>query len=1130
MSCWSDPNHADDSHRWRTSCLVGDAMSCPSDSVFKQLAADQLPPEVEQQIAEHLETCATCRQRTAADIEFSNGDATQKESLDGDRRRSPRNEADGWAPPTEEPTAELFRLLTAEPTDDVTGTKLSHFIIRRWLGCGSFGVVFLAYDQLLHREVALKLPRIQPLVHREARERFLREAEAAAKLHHPNVVPVYEAGQEHGICFIASSYCSGPTLATWLDQQSEPVSIATAIGLVRQLAEAVQHAHEQRVLHRDIKPSNILLETDLAAPHAVTPMITDFGLAKLLDTRGVNGAVTASQGMLGTPHYMAPEQAGGNHALIGPATDVFALGAILYELLVGVAPYAGEDPAATLHRLIYDRVTPPRRLRRDVPRDLEAIGLKCLEKKPEDRYRTAQELADDLRHFEQGQATQARPIGRLEMLRRWTVRQPAIASLLALTAIGLLSLLAIFVAYSRSLESFNEEMKAALQDTRQAQQALATQRTRLSQLLFVSKIELAHQAIKENDLQQASRLLTEARTEAPDAAGGFVWRYLWSQVVVPGELIDNSHAGIYDLKFSPSGKRFATCGADSILRIYHGDHIVPLVSMPTAQGEVNGVTFSPDDQLVATTGDDGTVRIWETLTGDPKLTIESHDQVAYGVLFTPDGATLISCGNEPTIRLWDVATGAPRGTLQGHSDGVEAITLSPDGKQLASASSDHTVRLWNIASKKSAGVLAGHTGRVIDVVYSGDGKYLLTGSIDHTIRLWRIADGKCVQIEHHVDPITSVAFFAGDSQFATADRGGSLHLWQRNPREPPDDPASTPSQGWKAHHGRAWEVTTTPDQTGILSAGADGQVYLWKRLPKSHQSLELPDNSEIMDVAMDPIAARLYFIDSESTVRSWDIASGRQSTLFEPRMLIDRQPLALCMLPERQMILAFSDGTVERIDLPSRTKSLRLRIPWDAPPDWRVDHLSASRDGRRVAIFSYARDATLVYDLPQARLIGSFAAYAQGMTLSDDGTRLAMSDGDDVVVWNVDLGKRIARFRGHTSSVVSLQFSPDGNWLASGSKDRHVRLWHLEERREPVVFTGHRDEVTAVAFSPDGRLLASGDQDGELKFWFLAESAELISIEGSAAIGHLAFSPSGDHLAVQTQHQIHVYQAAVQNQ
>ena len=1125
-------------------------MRCPSDSVFGKFVGGQLSPAREQRIASHLEACPACRQRLEL---LCGGEDIRSPKPTGDSEGTEHGQtahglddqqdtsAEDWRDElyqvassetnvgvsSGQPTSDLFRLLTAESTDDVAGVRLGHFTVRRWLGGGGFGVVFLADDRLLHREVALKLPRGQVMAHREIRKRFLREAEAAAQLHHPNLVPVFEAGSEQGICYIASQYCSGPTLQAWQAQKSDPVPVLMAVALLRQLAEAVQHAHDQGVLHRDIKPSNVLLDPRAEDPLAPIPKITDFGLAKLLDAPSTDASLIGSHGLLGTPGYMAPEQAGGSHAEIGPATDVFGLGAILYKLLVGTAPYPGEDQAQSLHRLYHEPVVPPRRLRSDVPRDLQAICLKCLEKKPKDRYATARELANDLRRHAEGHTTQARPIGQFEKLRRWTIRQPAIAALLAVSVVGLLTLLGIFVAYSRSLESFNAETQTALDETRLAQRTVERQRERLQRLLYLSKIELAHQAVRENDLRQAWQLLGEIRKEAPGIADDFVWRYLWNRVSSPGRAIARSDAAVYDLKVCDSGDHLAACGADGVLRVFDGTSFAPLTAVATEQGEINGVAFSPDERLIATAGDDGTIRLWQTQTGEPRGTIQAHQRLAYGAIFTPDGDTLISCGRDPVIRRWDVRTGDSRGTLDGHSRAVEAIALSADGTRLASASSDHTARIWDLESRKALQVLDGHEGRVIDVQYSPDGAYLLTGSVDHTIRLWQASDGACLQIENHVDVITSVAFRDAGEQLLASDRGGSVHLWRRELRGPVVNLDSGPLHSWKAHRGRAWEVATTADRRGVLTAGADGKVNYWPRPPSVQHSLEISQQDEIHDVVFDPDSPRLHFIHSGKGVQTWDLSSGLQQPLTQQTKLRKRRPLALGVLPGNVLVTAFSTGTIEARELSSGKTMFALQTPWQTGVR-PLDDLAASQDGRRLAVFSYAEGTTVLFDLPQSRLIASFNGRSKTVALSADGTRLAMSDEGDVLVWDVNRPQHATRLQGHTNSIMALQFSPDGRWLASGSNDRHVRLWDLQGNgnEQSKILSGHRDEVRAVAFSPDGRLLASGDSHGVVKFWLLAEAGELLSLDGSAPIRSLAFSPAGDRLAIHSAQQVRVLNAA----
>lgn len=1100
-------------------------MPCPSQLELQHFGRNQLPEPLEQQIAAHLDGCETCRERAgefterhAARLDETNvGNEFRSTFAHWDEVHTGLYDLEGSAPaavragadyPAGESAGaaegkhagEILRLLTSEATDTVDGMRLGRFAVRRWVGVGGFGVVFLAHDELLRREVALKLPRAQVLAHPEVRERFLREAKAAAQLYHPNIVPLFDAGEAEGICYITSGYCSGPTLDAWLAAEKGLAPIETVLAWTTQLADALHHAHGHRVLHRDIKPSNILLDPNPADHRQFTPKITDFGLAKLIDD---DTRMTCSQGMMGTPRYMAPEQVTNSRAAVGPATDIFALGTVMYEMLTGVAPHAGEDRAQTLHRLLFDAPTPPRRLRGEIPRDLESICLKCLEKKTEKRYRSAQELADDLRRFQEGRATRARPIGRLEMLRRWTTRQPLVATTVVLAALVLLSLLGSFVVYSRSLEKLNLTLEA--------------QRTRMGDLLYVSKIQQAYRAVEENDLRQASHLLTEIHTEAPDVSRDFVWRYLWDHVAAPFEEIDDFESAIYYLRFSPNGSMLGACGADSIARIYDGNTFAPRFSLPTAQGEINTLAFSPDERQLATAGDDGTVQVWDLATRALVHSIDAFDEPVYGVQFSADGLTLITCGNHPEIRLWDLPAGGLQKTLVGHQRPVEAIALSPDGRHLASACSDATVRIWDLESGAALHVLKGHQSRVMDVQYSPSGAYLLSGSIDHTIRLWRAADGKPLQVERHIDEVASVTFTQRDDEFAAADRGGSVYLWQR---EASDEAAAANSplrRRWKAHSARLWKVISGR-RSGVLTAGADGKIRFWKERENSPETFLIPPPDEIRECVFDGSSSRLHLATTVAEPSVWNVLEKHPVHVTPGKTGTDGGPLAVSMLPDNVLATVDAKGRVQGTQQPSQRVVFRFSVPL-APdsPSGRVE-IESSADGRRLAVCSTAQDTAWVYDLSEPGLIGTYNAFTRSMALSADGRHLAMSDDNDVLVWDVDRQRLVARMRGHSSTVSALQFSPDGGRLASGSNDRQVHLWDVEGRSLVKVLEGHRAGVMAVAFSPDERLLASGDAHGEIKFWLLTEGAELIAIEGSQPVLGLCFSPDGTRLANQALH------------
>ena len=310
--------------------------------------------------------------------------------------------------------------------------------------------MFLAFDPNLEREIALKLPHPAVVLAPTMRERFLREGRAVASLNHAGLLPVYEAGTAGPICYLAVAYCPGPSLRDWLASRHGPVPLRLAASLLRSIADAMQHAHSRGIIHRDLKPSNVLLAAkederegvDTEDEQAFVPQVTDFGLAKLDHD---NGEQTLAGTIMGTPLYMAPEQAAGRIEDIGPRTDIYAMGAMMYELLTGQPPLRGGTDLATLRAIQQVQPASPRRLRTAVPRDLEAVCLKCLEKEPQRRYESASELADDLQRYLADEPVRARHVGTMERAVRWCRRNPLVAGLS-----GVIVLLLVILAVGSS--------------------------------------------------------------------------------------------------------------------------------------------------------------------------------------------------------------------------------------------------------------------------------------------------------------------------------------------------------------------------------------------------------------------------------------------------------------------------------------------------------------------------------------------------------------------------------------------------------------------------------------------------------------------------------------------------------
>jgi hypothetical protein len=419
-----------------------------------------------------------------------------------DQLRAPRPAGTDERPaPTTRPAAEPSEASDAEvpAPSRLPWTSLGRFQLRRELGRGGCGVVYLAFDPLLNREVALKVPHAATADSPGMRQRFLREARAASVLDHPHLVPVHEVGEVGPVCYIVSAFCPGVTLAEWLRNRTQPVPYRDAAALVHRLAEAVAHAHGRGVAHRDLKPANVLVaecrlrSEDLNAEpssaksatcnlQSAIPRITDFGLAKFVEA--AEDGLTKTGVILGTVSYMAPEQAGGKAHAVGPAADIHALGAILYELLTGRPPFQGESDVETLLHIRSDEPIPPARLRPGLPRYLETICLKCLHKEPARRYASAAALADDLSRFGADQPIRARRAGWPERAWRWCRRHRAVAALAAIVAVLLLVVIGGSLAAAVWLGRERDAAVHAEKDARAAQRLAEEARTLSERRLY----------------------------------------------------------------------------------------------------------------------------------------------------------------------------------------------------------------------------------------------------------------------------------------------------------------------------------------------------------------------------------------------------------------------------------------------------------------------------------------------------------------------------------------------------------------------------------------------------------------------------------------------------------------------
>jgi WD40 repeat protein len=1008
---------------------------------------------------------------------------------------------------------------------------------------GGMGVVYLARQlKAGGRKVALKMILGGEHASGRAFDDFQREALLVAGINHPGIVPIHEVGEVDSQPFYSMTLIEGGSLQQLL-QSSGPLEPHVAARLVQQVAEAVQHAHDHDIIHRDIKPANILLQSAERKAQSdnreakagstartvadgcsraveATPRLTDFGLAR---TREGGHSVTGE--VLGTPSYMAPEQAEGRVREIGPVTDVYGLGAVLYCALTGRPPFQSASPMETMRQVLEKEPVPLRQLNPSVPRDLETVCLKCLEKQQGRRYQSARELAEELGLFLADKGVRARPVGTLERAWRWSRRNRLVASLLVLVLVLLSAAIGV-AAYSAAvargrtrLEEGKVKLEAALEETGIAHQkaeaekrradgkAQEAERLRLAadaareeteRLRYFNQIQLAHREWEGVNLTRARELLETT----PQKFRGWEYGYLHTLINDP-QCTLHGHTGIVRIVcFSADGKRIASGSADNTVKVWDTHTGQEQLTLKGHNSAVGSVCFSPDGKRIASASFDQTVRVWDALSGQEALTLTGHTDPVYSVCFSPDGKRLASASGDRTVRLWDARTGQLALSLKGHTNGVISVCFSPDGKRLASASQDGTVKVWDATGQQTL-AFKGHTGEVYSVCFSPDGKRLASAGADRTVRLWDAITGQEVRsFKGHTGQVFSVCFSPDGKRIASAgvdDR--TVKLW--------DVQTGQQLVTLKGHTGTVWSVALSPDGKLLASAGWDKTVRVWDAA-NGQQRLSLQGHTApASSVVFSADGKYLASATDDGPVKVWDAQNGQEllSLKGDPAWVT-----SVCLSPDGQRIASGRfDETVRVWDAQTGKQQLSLKGHGDA-----VLSVCFSPDSQRIASASFDKTVK-VWDAQNGQeqlSLKGHTGYVWSVVFSADGRHLASGSGDHTVkVWDARSGQERLSLKGHTSGVRSVCFSPRGKHIAAGSDNGTVKVWDAATGQEALSLQGHTATVQSVCFSADGERIASASQDGTVRVWDAATGQEALSLQGyTDTFSSVCFSPDGQRL------------------
>jgi WD40 repeat protein len=900
--------------------------------------------------------------------------------------------------------------------------------------------------------------------------------------------------------------------------------------LVRTLAEAMHLAHRANVIHRDLKPANVLLASD------GTPRITDFGLAKKLD----EGSRTQTGAILGTPSYMAPEQAEGKRGEMGPATDVYALGAILYEMLTGRPPFKAATPFDTLMQVVSEEPVAPRQLNVRVPVEVETIALKCLHKNPARRYVSAEELARDLERWLIGEPIHARPASRWERLVKWIRRRPEAAALLGVSIASFVTLFVFAVVLWQNAEgraaavkdratALEEASAARLEaeekriETRRQEKLARTAGDSARRTRYAADMHFAHAAWAARSVSRMLPLLDRYRDEKD--LRGFEWDYLWRLCHAEKLSWQGYHWGGNPepsgqerpvlVALSPDGRTLATASLDSALLLWDATKGKLLRTLAKPDGAVASLAFGGDGKslevVMPRAGKPGKAPAWML---DPKLLTEVKSGKR-----KPTVQGLLNSFRRQSIPL--------DGTLAGPAD------ESPLGRLLA------PVNLMGVGKEAKSVMVGGLTlvkGGIIQpwcLAESADHRWLAIGGLfapfadqsqEGVILLWdRIADQPKDMKQGLVGVVSTLAFSSDSRTLASGGSDGEVKLWALSAR------GMTEQTRARAHTSLVFTLAFTSDGNRLFSAGADNLVVLTDITDGKQQAVFQGHVHPVSSICLARDDRTLISAGTDGGLKLWDCASPPGTRSIKGFL---RDIVLLYFSVDGNLLVAIDEmGVTRRIEVATRREvaSAQLTVPAGLFPRpkslglLKKSAIAVTTDGKAVAFAPMGSSEALVCDPATGKMLHKVALTSgqpsQILDCSPDGRLLAAStilakNRSEVALWDVGSGKKIPLTGGVSEGPRAeiLRFSPNGKLLASGGVDRIVRLWDVAARKQQHAILARPQPLSGVAFSPDTRLLAVAAGDN-LTITEVQSGREVLTWRGyHGQVSHMVFSPDGRRL------------------
>jgi eukaryotic-like serine/threonine-protein kinase len=1072
------------------------------------------------------------------------------------------------------PVLDEFRAVES-PLPESVPQMVGRYKLLEKIGEGGFGEVWMAEQrEPVKRRVALKIIKLG-MNSRQVVARFEVERQALAMMDHENIAKIFDGGAtEAGRPYFVMELVRGIKITEYCDQNQLPTLERLRLFIL--VCRAVQHAHQKGIIHRDIKPSNILITLHDGVP---VPKVIDFGIAKATQQELTDKTVfTQFQQFIGTPAYISPEQAEMSGLDIDTRADIYSLGVLLYELLVGQTPFDAKEmmrggldalrqiirekeplrPSTKLNTLFGEaRTTVGKRRQTEVGKlmhqlrgDLDWIVMKCLEKDRTRRYETANGLAADIQRHMNNEPVVARPPSQLYEFQRTVKRHKfgfaAAGAVILALATGLGVSTWQFVqknrAYHRASAAEQEQTRLRLQ-AEQAVRLEAQQRQRAEDYaehgrhnLYAARINLAHQAFMRGELTEMKNLLKSLQPKAGEEdLRGFEWYYLW--------------------------------------RLGHSERM----NLDAQAGYVRSAAYSPDGSIIASAGNDMRIRLWHAGTGASPGSLEGHSNWVSSVAFAPDGNTLASGSADRTVRIWDIKSLTELCCLGGFSNHVRCVAFSPDAKLLAAGSGEilrpgrgnpgtkftggskvpGDLKVWDMAAREEVISVRAHDSAILSLAFTLDGKRLMTSSADRTVKFWEPRTGRLITaLTNFRGPVFSILPSPDHNHLATicwdpwsgqavikqwdAQTLQELPLVFENPgpvtcmafspdgRELATGGADCVVGVWDLERGRqrtvyighsdpVSSVNWAADGRTVVSASWDGTVKLWDILrPQRGDVIKTVAENAVTFSADGKLLA---CGGAGELVQLWDVA--RIQKIFE-LSLVSGGDNSVALMPDGAVALTPDGKTLVAAGAEGKlhlvdipSQRLRKSVVAHSSIIWKV---AMSPDGLTVATCGGSEDPTVKLWNPETgEARGTLVGHtsrAHGAAFSPDSRTLVSGSVNELIFWDVQSAKQIERWD-EDASVMAL--STDGRIVAYGSRNNRtpIRLKEVASGKTLGVLRGHNFAIYAMAFSPDAKTLSTASWDGNAKLWHVANGELLLTIPSTEGVVWCSpFSPDGHTLAI----------------